>query len=907
MNTRLMLSVCVLAVATAVAHAAPPPNVVFLLSDDQGWGDYGFMGHPQVQTPNLDRLAGAGLLYERGYVTAPLCRASLASIVTGLYPHQTAVRGNDPAMQGVSKQMRKKDPKLKALARERREAMTASLANAPSMVKQLRDNGYATLQTGKWWEGNPLDHGFTDGMTQGGRAGDQGLKIGRETMQPIYDFVDKAQAKAQPFFIWYGVYLPHSPHNAPDRLYQKYKDLAPDEPTARYWANIARLDETCGQLVDHLKEKGLYDNTLFVYTCDNGWVPNPEKVGKYVRSKREPVEAGVRTPIFLTHTNKIKPRRDAETLASNIDIAPTILRACGIEPDAAMSGLDLRDTKALAKRGRIFVDVYEHDTDVDAVGDLDSDLTARVVVDGWDKLIARPDGKELYDLKNDPDDRKDISAQHPKKVEKLSSLIDTWLEATPTVSSLKPNAAVKPAAKKRDVVFIVLDDLNDWVGVLGGHPQSKTPNIDALAARGALFSNAHCNAPTCNPSRRSFLSGLYPKSNGKYFNGGAKLEKQRPPFFGDQPMQGATSKSAPPAGYPLLHQHFKKEGYRVVSGGKMAHGPIASLVGEESLDAFANRKDAAFKGVAAGYVSDRRNVLNQPGASNQKDSQTSDYKIAHWAIDQWNTVTDKPLLMTVGIFKPHTPLTAPKAYFEKFPLESIQLPKMPDFDDSSDLPEYAKWVARYTNFDLTFDPRSIHEEILHRGGDEWKYMVQSYLACINYADAQVGHLLEALKKNPRGRETMIVLTGDHGWHLGEKGHWCKSALWRDATRVPYIVVAPGIARPGTVSSQPISLVDTYPTLCDFAGIPKPEHLDGESLIPLLQDPKATRKAAFISYGPENTAMQTERHRYIRYEDGSEELYDHQNDPHEWTNQSSNPEFAALKAKLKVGVLEFQSK
>ena len=381
--------------------------------------------------------------------------------------------------------------------------------------------------------------------------------------------------------------------------------------------------------------------------------------------------------------------------------------------------------------------------------------------------------------------------------------------------------------------------------------------------------------------------------------------KKGPPFFGDQPVSGPTSKSAPKS-YPYLHQHFKKEGYRVVSGGKVTHGPITSLVGEEALDAFANRKDPGFNHEGAGYVNDRRNVWGQHGATKQTDSQTSDYKIAHWAIDQWNTVTDEPLMMTVGIFKPHTPLMAPKAYFDKFPLESIQLPAMPDFDDMEDLPEYAKWIARYTNFDYKFDPRSVHEEILHRGGvEEWKYMVQSYLACINYADTQVGHVLEALKTNPRGRETMIILTGDHGWHLGEKGHWCKSALWNDATHVPYIVVAPGVATPGTVNTQPISLVDTYPTMCDFAGIPKPDHLDGESLLPLLNDPSATRDAAFISYGPENTAMQTERYRYIRYEDGSEELYDHQKDPHEWTNQSNNPEFSELKAKLKAAVLEFQ--
>lgn len=445
MKIFLALLLCVSSLSLRAADQKP--NVVFILSDDQGWADYGFMGHPHVKTPHLDQLAGKGLLYERGYVTAPLCRPSLASLASGLYPHQTGIRGNDPVMPKGAKPTRK-NPGDKVLWAKMRQRMTAPFANQPSFIKQLKANGYATLQTGKWWEGNPLDHGFTAAMThgdvsRGGRHGDEGLKIGRETMQPIYDFVDKAQAKDQPFFIWYGVFLPHSPHNAPDRLYQKYKDLAPDEPTARYWANVDWFDETCGQLVDYLKKKGLYDNTLFVYTCDNGWVPNPDRVGRYVRSKRDPVEAGIRTPIFLTHKNGIKPQRDTETLASNIDIAPTILRACGIKPDAAMSGLDLRDAKALSKRDRIFVDVYEHDMDLDAVGDLDSNLTARVVIDGWHKLIARPNGNELYDLKNDPDDRSDLAAKHLNKVKKLSASIDKWLMATPVASALKSAALRK--------------------------------------------------------------------------------------------------------------------------------------------------------------------------------------------------------------------------------------------------------------------------------------------------------------------------------------------------------------------------------------------------------------------------------------------------------------------------------
>ncbi|MFG0289381.1 MAG: sulfatase [Rhodopirellula sp. JB044] len=413
-------------IACATAHA-DRPNVVFLLSDDQGWNDYGFMGHPHLHTPNLDELAKSGLVYERGYVTAPLCRPSLASLVTGLYPHQTGIRGNDPVMPRTFN--RKNNLSMFKSLRER---MTAPLHDQPSFVRTLKEHGYATLQTGKWWEGDPKEHGFTDAMThgieeQGGRHGDQGLKIGRSTMDPIFQFVDTAKANEQPFFIWYGVFLPHAPHNAPQRLFDKYKDAAPDEPTARYWANVEWLDEGCGQIVDYLKENGLYENTLFVYTCDNGWVQNPKKMNSSIRSKREPVEAGIRTPIIVSQEGEIAPSRDTETLASNIDIATTILHACGIEPPSEMPGLDLRKPDELRQRDRVFVDVYEHDSDIDRLDDLNDGLVARVVIDGWDKLIARPSGDELYDLKSDPDDRNDLSSQHPEKVKELKAMIRDWI------------------------------------------------------------------------------------------------------------------------------------------------------------------------------------------------------------------------------------------------------------------------------------------------------------------------------------------------------------------------------------------------------------------------------------------------------------------------------------------------
>ena len=447
-------------------------------------------------------------------------------------------------------------------------------------------------------------------------------------------------------------------------------------------------------------------------------------------------------------------------------------------------------------------------------------------------------------------------------------------------------------SNKPDVVFIIIDDLNDWIGVMEGHPQSKTPNLDALAKGGVLFTNAHCNAPQCGPSRTSLLQGLYPKSTGRYFN-----STRRPAFFGDQPMQGITSPNAPQNAV-ILQRHFKQNGYRVVSGGKVAHGNN-TLKGQ--VDEYLNRP----QDVRGNFTDDKANLWGEGGPHNHPDEQTGDYKVAQWAIEEWRKASEKPLLMTVGFYRPHRPFNAPKAYFEKFPLETIQLPPIRT-DDLDDLPSYGKALARSNAHKDLFKPRTVHEQILHLGGEkEWKYMVQSYLACINYVDTQIGLLLNELKENPRKRETVIVLTSDHGWNLGEKTHWCKAAIWRNTTRVPFMVVLPGVTKAGTRNNQPISHVDIYPSLCDFAGVPKPDHLEGRSILPLLKDPSATRDFAFLSYGPQNTAAQSDRYRYIRYEDGSEELYDHQKDPHEWTNLIGNKKYQTMRKNMRDRVLGFQ--
>ena len=364
-------------------------------------------------------------------------------------------------------------------------------------------------------------------------------------------------------------------------------------------------------------------------------------------------------------------------------------------------------------------------------------------------------------------------------------------------------------------------------------------------------------------------------------------------------MQGITSKNAPKDSV-IFQRHFKQNGYRVVSGGKVAHGNTAKLKGQ--VDAYLNRPPD----VRGKFTDDKANLWGEGGPHNHAEEETGDYKVSKWAIEEWRKADEKPLLMTVGFYRPHRPFNAPKAYFEKFPLESIQLPQV-RADDLDDLPPYGKTLARSNAHKDLFKPRTVHEQILHLGGEkEWKYMVQSYLACINYVDAQIGRLLDELKENPRKRDTVIVLTSDHGWNIGEKTHWCKAAIWRNTTRVPFMVVLPGVSNAGLRNNQPISHVDIYPSLCDFAGIPKPAHLEGRSILPLLKDPSATRDFAFLSYGPENTAAQSERYRYLRYEDGSEELYDHQKDPHEWTNLIGDKKYQKQMKKMRTRVLGFQA-
>lgn len=403
-------------------QAAQPPNVVMIISDDQAWTDFGFMGHKEIRTPHLDRLAKQSAVFPRGYVPTSLCRPSLATLITGLYPHQHKISGNDPP-KGTNRQL-----------------MLKHIRRLPTLPKILGKKGYVSHQSGKWWEGNHKLGGFTAGMTHGdpkrrGRHGDRGLRIGRTGMQPIFDFIDSSKGK--PFFLWYAPFLPHTPHNPPKRLLDKYKREGRPLALAKYYAMCEWFDETCGQLLDHLDKKKLTDNTLIVFVTDNGWiqrtpkttVPDGWRFRFAPKSKRSPNEGGVRTPIMLRWPKIIKPGR-YDTLVNSIDLAPTILAAAGVTPTKPMPGINLIDVvKAGGKTDRksIYGEIFDHD--VADIDDPAQSLQYRWCIEGkWKLILAdrRSALPELYDLQADPHETKNRIGNNLDVVNRLTKRINTW-------------------------------------------------------------------------------------------------------------------------------------------------------------------------------------------------------------------------------------------------------------------------------------------------------------------------------------------------------------------------------------------------------------------------------------------------------------------------------------------------
>lgn len=407
-----ILSFVILGLIASKTFATDPPNVLMIVGDDWGWTDFGFMGHKEIQTPNLDRLAKDGALFPNGYTPTSLCRASLATILTGQFAHQHRICCNDPP-DGVA-----------------RDAMFPFIKESPAFPRLLQKAGYESLQTGKFWEGHFSNAGFTAGMTVKGRHGDDGLVIGRKTLQPIYDFVDQAKG---PWFLWYAPMMPHQPHDPPERLFKKYQKEGRDPRLAKYWAMCEWTDETVGELLTGLDKRGLRKNLLILFVVDNGWVQSvgpPMKNDQFAtRSKNTPYDAGVRTPIIVHWQGKTKPGK-YDDLVSTVDLAPTLLTACGVAIPKNMSGLSLLDAalgKGALKRDAVFGEIYVH-TAV-KIDDPRANLTHRWIREGgWKLILPVKEGKpELFNLADDPEEKSNLADKNSELVTRLRKrLEEAW-------------------------------------------------------------------------------------------------------------------------------------------------------------------------------------------------------------------------------------------------------------------------------------------------------------------------------------------------------------------------------------------------------------------------------------------------------------------------------------------------
>tara|TARA_R110002049_G_scaffold263116_1_gene439259 strand:- start:17040 stop:18530 length:1491 start_codon:yes stop_codon:yes gene_type:complete len=463
----------------------------------------------------------------------------------------------------------------------------------------------------------------------------------------------------------------------------------------------------------------------------------------------------------------------------------------------------------------------------------------------------------------------------------ISSLLVIILIIFSCNSRKVENSEVKKEFSKPNVLFIAVDDLNNWIGCLNAFSNTKTPNLDKLASEGILFSNAHCQAPLCGPSRASIMTGLRPSTTGIY--GMISDEKIRS-------EEGVTNNIT------FLPEYFGNHGYHTMGIGKLFHGHAPNGVFDESggrVKGFGPYPKERF--VWDGFGTSNREKYGRTstdwGAFPESDTLMPDHKSADWAIQRLSKKHDKPFFMGVGFLRPHVPYYVPQKWFDMHPLKGIETPPYKS-DDLDDIPPVGLKIN-----DLPMMPST--EWAIESG--EWKKIVQAYLACISYVDYEIGRVMEALRNSDYSDNTIVVLWSDHGYRLGEKGTFAKHALWETATNAPLMFSGPNLPK-GKKIDAPVEMLSIYPTLLELSGLPAYSKNEGVSLVAMMQDDKELESAyAITTFGMNNHAVKANGYRYIRYEDGMEEFYDHKTDPNEWENQASNPiykdEIQALKNNL----------
>jgi iduronate 2-sulfatase len=912
--------------------AANLPNIVIILTDDQGYADISFNpSHPEeVSTPHMDALAREGVFFTQAYTSGHVCSPTRAGLMLGRYQQRVGIYTAGQGGRGF-------DPKLPVFPSFLPEEYTSTAIGKWHLGL---DDDYPDL---KW---HAMNRGFDECYKFMGRGGHDYFKlvgVKGDDYQPIYlnkdrlsagdyegylttrlteeavNFIDRE--KDNPFFLYLAYNAVHSPAQAPQEDIDRYRNKFPGitEKRAILMAMLEHLDIGVGQVVRKLKMEKVWDNTLLFFLTDNGGSKAMEANNGILKGfKGSLYEGGIRTPWIVSWPNKFKGGRSIDNPVISLDILPTTLDALGITapretPFDGKSLLPLLTGKSDEHHSVLYWNS----------GEPKGEWAVR---QGQWKAHGFKDKYTLHNLFKDPMEVKDLKSQEMGKGAELFKLHQAWLKEM--VESGKGEASTKTKApspkltkdqrlamrekrkaerkgeiKHPNVLFVVCDDLNTHVSP-SGYTSIHTPALDRLAAESLTFRRSYCQYPVCGPSRASFLSGLYPESSGVLDNK-LDIRKTRP-------------------GTVSLPQRLKENGYWTASVGKIFHSPRhqhGEIAWHEQI-MFQNDElplvAKARKAYEAehGSVEDRKNRKNwkaylqtlstqtrgqtQPGygPTRLKDEQHKDGKNVRQIID-WldrKSFGDKPFFIACGIQKPHVPFLAPQKYFDRYPRANLKFSINPS-NDWNDIPALAM-VKRFQSFGFELGSEN---DALRR-----EY-IQAYHACVSFVDAQLGMLFDSLREHDLWDDTIVIFTSDHGYHLGEHFMWGKVTLFEECARVPLIVRVPGMTKAGTVTQSIVENVDLYPTLLDLCGVESPDPLQGGSFVPILKNPQFRGKEVaytVVSRGEKlGRSIRTQRWRYAEW--GSpelSELYDLEKDPREYVNLARDGDYREQVIKMR-GILQ----
>lgn len=959
--SRLLLFIFAVASLSGLSAAekkSKRPNILFIVCDDLNT-HVSTSGYPHIETPAFDRLASGGMTFNRAFCQYPVCGPSRASFLNGLYPESSGVLDN-------TSDVRTTRPGTLTLPRflQQNGYWTASTGKVfHSSRHEHGDEAWdefvsfandelpvVTAAREKFEAGNgpvddrknrkawkeiekatkaPLDAQTPPGFGPSGLKDEQ-HKDGKNVRQ-VSDWLTNKSHGEKPFFIALGIQKPHVPFLAPqkyfDQIPQEGLVYEPDKPNLwnglpktaisgryrelgfelgkeddakrraymqAYHACVSFIDAQLEIVFDTLKEQGLWDDTIIVLTSDHGYHLGDH----FMWGKVTLFDIGAKVPMIIRAPGKTAEGTQSEAMVELVDLYPTL---------AQLSGLRAPDHL----QGRSLVPLLNHPER------LGQKKYAYSVVTRRDKLGYAlrnqnwrygnwPDGEELYNLRADPGEKKNL-ANSPNENQKLRlEEFRTLLAAKKTEaasqrqgaekkpeSSSEPNsvpgAVTAKQGEKPNVLFLAVDDMNDWIGCLGTTPSALTPNIDRLAKRGVNFTNAHTAGVFCAPSRAAIFTGQFASTTGCYTTAN---------YFYDNPE------------ITPLQVAFQQSGYRTLGGGKLFHHP-AGAIDQRGWSEFFLRNQSqretgwpldSWSGETPLPVPFPASIYNKGkevtgglflewGAIPEgREEEMADTMRANWAVSKLQEEHDAPFFLAVGLYAPHFPNYCPQKYFDLYDPDKIELPPYKE-DDLDDLPEKVR--KQKTN------RKNLH----HKGLVELDAVddaIHGYLACMSYADAMLGRVIDALDSSPYADNTIIVLWSDHGYHHGEKGDWGKHTLWERTSNVPFIWAGPGVAK-GEECDATVSLIDMYPTFVERCDLQQTnQKLEGQSLAGILKEPaSAVDRDVFLPYMEKDAyAVMNRDWRYIHYADGTEELYDVQKDPNEWDNLSELPESAAVKKRLR---------